>query len=109
MGGSTWRAGLLHKHHAGLACARHEAGDRCRPRSHRQGFPAMKHTPVPTSETVRIPFLETARAYFKLSQTQRRLAHASRREALQWEQAGNYQNFASCMLEGRRLWKDAWW
>jgi hypothetical protein len=60
-------------------------------------------------ETVRVPFLETARALFDLSQTQRRLAHIARREAFDWEAKGNYQNFASCMLEGRRLWKDAKW
>lgn len=58
-------------------------------------------------EVVHIQFLETARALFNLSQTQRRLAHASRREAFDWEAAGNYQNFASCMLEGRRLWTEA--
>lgn len=61
------------------------------------------------NQVMRVPFLETALAYFKLSQTQRRLAHAARREAFDWEARGHYQNFASCMLEGRRLWKDAKW
>lgn len=60
------------------------------------------------SETpVRLPYFDTANAEFSLSQTLRRLAHASRRDALAWEDAGHYQNFASCMLEARRLWKDA--
>ena len=54
-------------------------------------------------------FFATATALFSLSQTQRRLAHEIRREALKWEAAGNYQKFASCMLEGRRLWRDAKW
>lgn len=59
--------------------------------------------------TVHLPYLETARALFSLSQTQRRLAHQIRREAFDWEARGHYQNFASCMLEGRRLWKEAKW
>lgn len=58
---------------------------------------------------IRHAFFETAKALFSLSQTQRRLAHEIRREAFKWEAAGNYQNFASCMLEGRRLWIDAKW
>lgn len=61
------------------------------------------------NQTVHVQFLDTALAYFKLSQTQRRLAHAARREAFGWEARGNYQNFASCMLEGRRLWREALW
>lgn len=61
------------------------------------------------NQIVHVPFFETALAYFKLSQTQRRLAHAARREAFDWEARGNYQNFASCMLEGRRLWREAKW
>ena len=71
----------------------------------------MKHSHqhLLDSQTVNIPFLETARALFSLSQTQRRLAHKIRREAFDWEAAGHYQNFASCMLEGRRLWKEAKW
>jgi hypothetical protein len=59
--------------------------------------------------TVRPAYFETATALFNLSQTQRRLAHDVRREALEWEARGNYQKFASCMLEGRRLWRDAKW
>jgi hypothetical protein len=61
------------------------------------------------NQAVRPAFFETARALFSLSQTQRRLAHEVRREAIGWEAQGNYQNFASCMLEGRRLWKEALW
>lgn len=56
-----------------------------------------------------IAFLETYKVLLSLSQTQRRLAHEIRREAFKWEADGNYQKFASCMLEGRRLWRDAKW
>jgi hypothetical protein len=65
--------------------------------------PKDRETPV------RLPFFETAQALFSLSQTQRRLAHRVRREAMGWEAKGNYQNFANCMLEGRRLWTEAKW
>ncbi|MGY2995486.1 hypothetical protein [Mesorhizobium sp. URHB0026] len=61
------------------------------------------------NQVVHVQFLETALAYFNLSQTQRRLAHEVRREAFDWEARGHYQNFASCMLEGRRLWRDSIW
>ncbi len=54
-------------------------------------------------------FQQTANAFFSLSQTQRRLAHEIRREAMTWEAKGNYQRFADCMLEGKRLWIDAKW
>jgi hypothetical protein len=70
------------------------------------------HDPLGYTEAlglIRPAFFETYIALFSLSQTQRRLAHETRREALKWEAAGNYQNFASCMLEGRRLWRDAKW
>lgn len=70
---------------------------------------SAQHSTLRVNQTVHIQFLETARALFNLSQTQRRLAHAARREAFDWEAAGNYQNFASCMLEGRRLWTEAKW
>lgn len=70
----------------------------------------MNSHPLLDSKTaVRLPYLDTARALFSLSQTQRRLAHRIRREAFEWEKRGNYQNFASCMLEGRRLWREAIW
>lgn len=61
------------------------------------------------NQTVHVQFLETALAYFKLSQTQRRLAHAARREAQDWEAQGKYQKFADTMLEARRLWREAKW
>lgn len=69
---------------------------------------------IPTAQgadlrRIRLPFYETAKAYFSLSQTQRRLAHQVRRDALKWEALGNYQKFAACMLDGRRLWQDAKW
>jgi len=51
----------------------------------------------------------TASAYFSLSQTQRRLAHRYRADALRYEAEGNHRNYASCMLEARRLWRDAKW
>lgn len=70
----------------------------------------MNSQPLLDSKTtVRLPYLETARALFSLSQTQRRLAHQIRREAFDWEARGNYRNFANCMLEGRRLWREAKW
>lgn len=61
------------------------------------------------SRTVRPAFFDTATAQFRLSQTQRRLAHRLRRDALKWEAEGNHRNYASCILEARRLWRDAKW
>lgn len=54
-------------------------------------------------------YLETATALFSLSQTQRRLAHRQRAEALKWEAQNNHRNYADCILEARRLWRDAKW
>ncbi len=54
-------------------------------------------------------FIETAKVLFSLSQTQRREAHTARRQAIMWEAAGSYQKFADCMIEGRRLWREAFW
>ena len=50
---------------------------------------------------------EMASAYFSLSQTQRRLAHRYKREALEWEARGHMANWADCKLECRRLWGSA--
>lgn len=50
-----------------------------------------------------------ASAYFSLSQTQRRLAHRYRHDALRYEAEGNHRNYTSCMFEARRLWRDAKW
>ncbi|TGV15790.1 hypothetical protein EN816_00630 [Mesorhizobium sp. M8A.F.Ca.ET.173.01.1.1] len=60
-------------------------------------------------EAVRLPYLQTAQAEFSLSQTQRRLAHRQRSEALRWEAEGNRANYLHCILEARRLWRDAKW
>lgn len=48
-------------------------------------------------------------ALFSLSQTQRRLAHRAKREALEWEAKGNHRFYAELRAESNRLWKDAWW
>ena len=48
-------------------------------------------------------------ALFSLSQTQRRLAHRCKREALEWEAKGNRRFYAELKAESDRLWKDAWW
>lgn len=52
---------------------------------------------------------ETARAFFDLSQTQRRLAHRYKREALEWEARGHHANYAHCRTESDRLWRSAKW
>jgi cellobiose-specific phosphotransferase system component IIA len=52
---------------------------------------------------------KTANAYLSLSQTQRRLAHRYRADALKYEAEGNHRNYTSCMHEARRLWNDAKW
>lgn len=70
---------------------------------------APLHSSAPGTQRVRPAYFETAEALFSLSQTQRRLAHRNRFEALKWEAEGNHRNFASCMLEARRLWRDAKW
>ena len=69
------------------------------------------HTRVPNTprQPVRPAYCDTAEALLSLSQTQRRLAHRTRSEALKWEAEGNHRNFASCMLEARHLWRDAKW
>lgn len=48
-------------------------------------------------------------ALFSLSQTQRRLAHRCKREALEWAAKGNHRFYAECRAESNRLWRDAWW
>lgn len=52
---------------------------------------------------------ETRLALFSLSQTQRRLAHRYKREALEWEAKGHHANFAHCRTEADRLWRQAKW
>lgn len=51
----------------------------------------------------------TRLAFFDLSQTQRRLAHRYRREALEWELRGHHANYAHCRTEANRLWREAKW
>lgn len=51
----------------------------------------------------------TRLAFFDLSQTQRRLAHRYRREALEWELRGHHANYAHCRTESDRLWRAAKW
>ena len=46
-------------------------------------------------------------ALFSLSQSQRRLAHRVRREAIEAEVADNYRRYADSITEARRLWRDA--
>lgn len=52
---------------------------------------------------------ETRRAFFDLSQTQRRLAHRYKREALEWEARGHQANYDHCRTESDRLWRSAKW
>jgi hypothetical protein len=47
------------------------------------------------------------RAVFSLSQTQRRLAHRAKAEALKWERDGNTFNYNNLRQESDRLWRDA--
>ena len=47
-------------------------------------------------------------AFFSLSQTQRRLAHRCKREALHYEATGNHANYVYFRTESDRLWKAAW-
>ncbi|MBZ9759443.1 hypothetical protein LB553_00890 [Mesorhizobium sp. CA8] len=65
---------------------------------------AIADAPVQANDNIR-----QASAWFSLSQTQRRLAHRYRADALKYEADGNHRNYASCMLEARRLWRDAKW
>ncbi len=51
----------------------------------------------------------TAEALYNLSQTQRRLSHRARAEAIEAELSGNYKWFAYYAKEARRLWRDAKW
>lgn len=48
-------------------------------------------------------------ALFSLSQTQRRLAHQNKREAMRWEAEGNHAFYEACRKEANRLWQDAKW
>lgn len=48
-------------------------------------------------------------ALFSLSQTQRRLAHQNKREALKYEADGNHRLYLECKDEANRLWRDARW
>lgn len=42
-----------------------------------------------------------------LSQTQRRLAHQHKREALKWQAEGNRKFYLECRKESQRLWREA--
>lgn len=65
---------------------------------------------APFAHDLRKPaFIETAKAFLRLSQTQRRLSHEARREAEGYEATGNYPRYAAAMLEARRLWREALW
>lgn len=66
-------------------------------------------TPRDSQDRVRLPYFSTAQAEFSLSQTLRRLAHISRREALAEELTGNLPRYTAAALEHRRLWRDALW
>jgi hypothetical protein len=46
-------------------------------------------------------------AMFSLSQTQRRLAHRAKAEALKWESQGHTFNYHNMRQESDRLWRDA--
>jgi hypothetical protein len=46
-------------------------------------------------------------AWFSLSQTQRRLAHRLKRDAIEAEQAGNHARYSYCRTESNRLWREA--
>lgn len=48
-------------------------------------------------------------ALFSLSQTQRRLAHRNKREALEWAAKGNQRFYAECQAESDRLWRESKW
>lgn len=52
-------------------------------------------------------WLITTRAWIRLARTQRRLARENDREAAKWEREGDRRRFAECMLEARRLRRDA--
>lgn len=65
--------------------------------------------PLLDSKAVKLPYFNQAQAEFSLSQTLRRLAHISRREALAWEAAGDYRRYGPAAVEARRLWRDAKW
>lgn len=67
------------------------------------------HSLIDSTQTVRLPYFNTAQAEFSLSQTLRRLAHISRREALAEELTGNRARYTAAILEARRLWRDAKW
>jgi hypothetical protein len=60
-------------------------------------------------QAVRPAYLDVASALFSLSQTQRRLAHIARREALAHEAADDYRRYAVAAMEARRLWREAKW
>lgn len=46
-------------------------------------------------------------ALFSLSQTQRRLAHRLKAEALKWEAEGHRLNYLDCRTQSDRYWRDA--
>lgn len=48
-------------------------------------------------------------ALFSLSQTQRRLAHRAKREALEAEQTNHFNRYAFMRRESDRLWREAKW
>lgn len=48
-------------------------------------------------------------ALFSLSQTQRRLSHRQRRDALQYVADGNLRLYGLCMVASTRYWTDAKW
>lgn len=46
-------------------------------------------------------------AFLSLSQTQRRLAHRAKTEAMKWLSDGNTFNYHNLRQESDRLWRDA--
>lgn len=53
--------------------------------------------------------IDMCKRLLSLSQAQRRLAHENKREAMEWERAGELARYRQCRKDSDRLWREAKW